>query len=661
MLYSLVFLFFFTALKAETFTMTAGEFTIQVNSHLQTKINTSSFAVREELVAQQNESFNLRAQKVNAGVLTIEGETNSGFRKILTFESVGPGRILQTVEFQNHGKKDLRFKGWRSARFQMNGNGQSVGAFLPGSYEPRPDWIKEIKPGFRQVNFMGMNATDYGGGTPLLAIWNKDQGFSIASVEPKSELIALPIAYHKSGWVQISMQSDRGINLPVGASFTLPRILWQSFRGDVFQPLRNYSLYMSEKSGLKMAPSPMAQMGPIWCAWGYGRNFTIEQVMATLPLAKALGFEWVGIDDGWQEAIGDWSPNRKKFPNGDQDMRKLVQAIHDQGMKAQLWWAPFAVHRKSEYVREHADELLLNRNQTKRDISWWDAWYQCPASEKVRKEMSRLATQFIGEWGFDGLKIDGQHLNAAPECFNKAHLHSRPQESHQEFAQAFREIFESAQKANGRSVVEVCPCGTAYSIYHLPFQNMTVASDPESSLQVRQKGKVLKALTGDQTVYFGDHVELSEKGRDFASTLAVGGLPGSNFTKLSFNMKPQPSEPDTRLTPEREVHFKKWIALAKEKRPWEGDYLGALYDVVFDKPEGHVVRRGEHLSYGFFADKFAGQVELRGLGAGVEYEVFDVVENKKLGQVKGPLARLSTEFTKFLWLEAIPMTKGKLK
>ena len=58
---------------------------------------------------------------------------------------------------------------------------------------------------------------------------------------------------------------------------------------------------------------------------------------------------------------------------------------------------------------------------------------------------------------------------------------------------------------------------------------MTVASDPESSWQVRLKGKTLKALHGDSIAYFGDHVELSTGGEDFTSTLGVGGVVGTNF------------------------------------------------------------------------------------------------------------------------------------
>ena len=46
-------------------------------------------------------------------------------------------------------------------------------------------------------------------------------------------------------------------------------------------------------------------------------------------------------------------------------------------------------------------------------------------------------------------------------------------------------------------------------------------------------------------------------------------------------------------------------------------------------------------------------VELRGLGART-YTVTDYVSGRKLGSVRGPIARLETQFEKYLLLEARP-------
>jgi len=64
--------------------------------------------------------------------------------------------------------------------------------------------------------------------------------------------------------------------------------------------------------------------------------------------------------------------------------------------------------------------------------------------------------------------------------------------------------------------------------------NSSVASDPTSSFQVRSKGKTIKVLMGDDVPYFGDHVELSDNLDDFASTLGVEGVVGTQFVLPSL-------------------------------------------------------------------------------------------------------------------------------
>ena len=45
------------------------------------------------------------------------------------------------------------------------------------------------------------------------------------------------------------------------------------------------------------------------------------------------------LDDGYQQAEGDWNVNNKTFPKGDAQMRALVDEIHAQGFKVMKWWA----------------------------------------------------------------------------------------------------------------------------------------------------------------------------------------------------------------------------------------------------------------------------------------------------------------------------------
>ena len=101
-----------------------------------------------------------------------------------------------------------------------------------------------------------------------------------------------------------------------------------------------------------MAQAPESAFGAIWCAWGYGRNFKPQQVYDTLPTVKRMGFTWVTLDDGWQNNYGDWQLDPKKFPHGDADIRAMVDRIHQEGFKAQLWWSPLSAVPDSKLLDE---------------------------------------------------------------------------------------------------------------------------------------------------------------------------------------------------------------------------------------------------------------------------------------------------------------------
>jgi alpha-galactosidase len=256
----------------------------------------------------------------------------------------------------------------------------------------------------------------------------------------------------------------------------------------------------------------------------------------------------------------------------------------------------------------------------------------------------------LAEWGFDGLKIDGQHLNGAPPCHNPAHAHARPQEAAEGVPGFFEAVQQAARAARPEAVLEICPCGTAYSFFTLPYLSLAVASDPTSSWQIRHKGKTLKALMGDGAAYFGDHVELSDGGEDFASTVGVGGVVGSNF---AWPGAPGKKDAQLLLTPTRERSWELWTRVYQEKRLSQGRYLGSLYDIGFDRPEAHAVAKGGRMYYAFYAPGFRGEVELRGL-AGGGHVVADYVAGKDLGRVRGPLGRLPVDFKRYLLLEVRP-------
>jgi alpha-galactosidase len=585
--------------------------------------------------------------------LTLTGASGSLRKKVsVTIYNDFPSMAIFDVEYTNQGSATLAVRGWTNNQYLLRSlpakSGPAFWSYQSGSYEKRPDWVRPLRAGFRQENYLGMNASDYGGGTPVVDVWRRDVGLSVGHIEPSPRLISLPVSMLDATHARVAVQSNREQTLAPGESFHTLHTFVSVHQGDYFRTLTEYRRLMM-RQGFQMASAPDSAFGPIWCAWGYGRNVQLKQVYDTLPTAKKLGFSWVTLDDGWQNNYGDWELNPKKFPNGDADMRALVQKIHDEGFRAQLWWSPLSAIPDSKVLQEHPDFALLNRDGSRRKISWWDSDYLCPADHAVVEYHKALVRKIFVDWGFDGLKLDGQHMNAVPACYNPAHHHKRPEDSVEALPDFFREIYEAARSVKPDALVEFCPCGTGYSFFTMPHFNMSVASDPESSFQVRSKGKTLKALMGDNVPYFGDHVELSDGGNDFASTVGVGGVVGTQFVLPNLVKKHGKSD----LTPEREEYMAKWVGIYKGKMLSRGEYLGELYDIGFDHPEAHAIRKSGEMYYAFYAPHWTGSVELRGL-QDRDYHVVDYVNGKDFGIVHGPRASVVAPFDKHLLLEAQP-------
>jgi alpha-galactosidase len=645
------------------------EIRIEFDQHLHSRviakfdgkeIRLGGFSASEFITAEGGEIKAFALTEQREGHLGAEAQYQitgiaQSLKKIVTVtlnDAEFPRMAVFEVQYTNTGAADLKVKGWTNHAYSIDAGARrqtpAFWSYQGGSYERRPDWVLPLKAGFRQENFMGMNASDYGGGTPVADVWRPDVGIAVGHLEMVPKLVSLPVSMPDSEHATVAVRFHKDLVLKPGETLRTFRTFVTVHRGDHFAALSDYRRMMI-RQGVHFEPAPDSAFEPIWCAWGYERHFKPSQILGALPMVKKLGFAWVGVDYGWETADGDWSLAPAPFPRGDLDMKALVDRIHAEGLRAQLWWLPLGTRPEAQLAKDHPEFLLLNRDATKRKISFFNDFYLCPAVPAVVEYHRKLVSKIIGDWGFDGLKLDGMHMNGAPPCYNPAHQHARPEESVEAMPQFFKMIFDTARHLKPDALIEWCPCGTAASFFTLPYLNMSVASDPESSFQVRSKGKTLKALHGDGTAYFGDHVELSTEHDDFASTVGVGGVIGSQF------IWPVGSGSDAQfnLTKPKEEVWAKWLRIYKEQMLSKGEYLGGLYDIGFDRPEAHAIRKAGNLYYAFYASEWTGPVELRGL-ENRDYIVSDYETSHVLGRVRGPVARLDLGFQKHLLLKAQP-------
>ena len=541
-------------------------------------------------------------------------------------------------------------------------------SFQGSSYDWGENDVQKLTRTSSQPNLMGeMVKGGYGGGIPVVAFWTGSVGEAIGHVETVPWTLRMPVKVEKDGRVSASVEIPVNTTLKPGESYSSPRSFVSVYAGDYYEPLRIWSSVL-QKEGWEIPKPSNEAYNVSWCGWGYEFNVTPAQMLGTVPKLKELGIKWATLDDRWFDTYGDWNPRADTFP-GD-SIKKMVDDFHKEGILAQLWWLPIAVedgqskyesHKyvMSQVVKDHPDWLILNKDGTHaritRDLAALD-----PSLPEVQAYYKQLTEKFIRDWGFDGSKLD--NIYSVPACYNPAHHHKSPQESVNAMGEVYKAIFQTTRAIKPESVTQACPCGTPPSLAWLPFIDQAVTADPVGAVQVRRRIKMYKALLGPAAAVYGDHVELSsmsrvgkdgwsEHGADFASTLGVGGVPGTKFVWPD----PGPKYKPVALTAEKDAHWKKWIGLYNEKMLSKGDFRD-LYVYGYDVPEGYAIAKDGKMYYAFFTSEgatFNGEVELRGLKPG-SYDVEDYVEGKDLGAVTAGadgVAKLKAEFKEHLLLE----------
>ncbi|SMD32838.1 alpha-galactosidase [Reichenbachiella faecimaris] len=675
-------LIFFTACSEQPRLIKHGKLVLNVNDLMQTKV-TSLHSEAKPFLADFSSSETLQIGtltlsefKLTNWVENILSGEKSGKQWIITGLAQGENfkvekRVTITahdgfedllsfqVTYSNQGG-DLQVRAWSNHNYEILNQQDTppFWAFQGSSTSERKDWVLPLAPGFYQRNYMGMNDSDYGGGIPVTDIWRKDAGIAIGHLAPVPKLVSLPTEIplnNENVKIKVTKEFEHPTIFKAGESIKTIETFVMVHSGDYYNALSVYSELMQSK-GIKMAASEGEAFESIWCSWGYERTFTAQEVLGTLPKVKELGIKWAVLDDGFQIAEGDWNANPKKYPRGDIEIRELVDGMHAMGLKAKIWWTPLAADPTSKLLAEQPDMRLFQSDWSPQFITWWDAYYLSPVNPTVIDHTQKVLDLFLNKWDFDGLKMDGQHMNAVLPDHNPASELDYPEQSVEGLPNFFQMIYDESRKIKPHAVIENCPCGTCMSFYNMVSMNQAVASDPNSLWQIRHRGKTYKALI-PQTAYYADHVEqVKTDGKfntNFATALGVGAVLGTKFTWPKDN--PNTKQGQYVLTPEKELIWKKWFALYDKMMLSKEGYLGNLYDIGYDLPETHVIKKGDYLYFSFYNENWSGPVEFRGLATGTTYELYDYANDQPLGMVDINQSSLDLAFSDYLLVQAKPI------
>ena len=162
------------------------------------------------------------------------------------------------------------------------------------SYESRPDWLLPLRPGYQRGNFLGMN-------NPRL----RRRHAGARRVAPRYRRGDRPRRTDARNWCRCRCNAHGRGNVELALSAqrdTLTLAAGRELRHRCAVSSACTTAITSRRCALRHAhagagpealpPTPADAFEPIWCAWGYGREFTPQQIFDSLPVVKQLGFRW---------------------------------------------------------------------------------------------------------------------------------------------------------------------------------------------------------------------------------------------------------------------------------------------------------------------------------------------------------------------------------
>ena len=179
-------------------------------------------------------------------------------------------------------------------------------------------------------------------------------------------------------------------------------------RGRPFaETVRACTDWIVKRNGFTPAVVPEAAFDPLYSTWyAYLQDVSDKPLEEEARLAASLGMKTMILDDGWQKvdsvgfysATGDWMPVPSRFP----DMKGHVAKVHAAGLKYMLWLAVPFVGDESK-VWPQFEKKLLSGGDGKAPGR---TGVLDPRFPEVREYLIQTYERVVGDWGFDGVKLD---------------------------------------------------------------------------------------------------------------------------------------------------------------------------------------------------------------------------------------------------------------
>lgn len=427
------------------------------------------------------------------------------------------------------------------------------------------------------------------GGVPVNYVWNRYGGVAVGVLTAEPGTFELPlIVSHDKISLGVSYTPDVSLKqqeiLSSDVAYRSPVVFVTFSEGDYYEPLDRYTKLFEKMSNKRIQniDAPSWARESYWKTWGLSKDasgaFTKDQVRQISNELKGLGINWIMLDWGWFTAEGNWLPNPDIFED-ESDLKRFIAELKKDGFRVGLWYQPLQIDPSDEYVSENMVQYAVKTKAGGLFLDDDDLALLNPARPIVQEIILNQVNHFA-DLGVDHIYVDSQvaQLAVPPDYSSETPLAAH---------KALPKVYEILQRiANQRGlVIEVCPDGRSQTILNLPVQLNNVG-DPKNDRQLRAKLKSLKAVNGPHSTIgaYVDHFADNQVSGSFLNIIGTGGQLLTMFSSLDELGRD---------------NWKIWTDFYRTYNLVSGEYIN-VYDVGFDYPEGHLIKKDRKYYYSFF-------------------------------------------------------------
>jgi alpha-galactosidase len=281
----------------------------------------------------------------------------------------------------------------------------------------------------------------------------------------------------------------------------------------------------------------------------------VDQLKAQADAAAELGIERFVLDDGWfgkrdddTASLGDWTIDRRKYPDG---LKSLVDHVVARGMEFGIWFEPEMVNPDSELFRAHPEwalkaegrRLLTSRHQLVLDLTRTEV--SGHLFDSIESVLSNHAVSYI-KWD---MNRDLTHVGGAD---------GRAATARQ--TRAVYALMDRVRAAHPNVEIESCASGGGRADYGVLEHTQRIwTSDCTDALERLEIQRGARVFFPPEIL--GSHISASPNHQTHRRhTLAFRAIVAMAY---HFGIELNPLT----LTAEERAELKDWVALHKRLRP----------------------------------------------------------------------------------------------